>query len=223
MEDLERWSAVDHYISETLIEPDDALDATLAASAQAELPRIQVSPNQGKFLQLLARACGARTILEVGTLAGYSTIWLARALPRGGRLVTLELEPKHAEIARANIERAGLSGVVDIRVGPAQISLDGLLARSEGPFDFTFIDADGPGAAGYFSSSLELSHPGSVIVVDNVVRGGQVVDIAPGGPYREGIRRLNERIATEPRVSAIEIQTVGVKGHDGFALMVVNG
>jgi predicted O-methyltransferase YrrM len=221
MEDLERWSAVDRYISETLIEPDDALDATLVASAQADLPRIHVSPNQGKFLQLLAKACGARMILEVGTLAGYSTIWLARALPCGGRLVTLELEPKHAEIARANIERAGLSGVVDIRVGPAQMSLDGLLAQSEGPFDFTFIDADRPGAAGYFSSSLELSHPGSVIVVDNVVRGGKIVDAAPGDPNVEGIRRLNERIAAEPRVSAIEIQTVGVKGHDGFALMVV--
>ncbi|MGP8163546.1 MAG: O-methyltransferase [Acidimicrobiales bacterium] len=223
MRPLEQWSAVDHYISELLVESDEILDAALVASAEAALPPIQVAPNQGKFLQLLARACGARRILEIGTLGGYSTIWLARALPEGGHLVTLERELRHAEVARANLDRAGLSGVVEIRVGPAQASLAELLAQREGPFDFTFIDADRPGVTDYVSMSLELSHPGSVIVVDNVVRGGSVVESDTGDPGVEGVRRLNERMSTEPRVSATEIQTVGVKGYDGFALLLVNG
>ena len=199
------------------------MDAALATSRESGLPRIQVTPNQGKFLQLLAKACGARSILEIGTLGGYSTIWLARALAAGGRLVTLELEPRHAAVARANLDRAGLSGIVEIRVGPAQSSLDELLAQHEGPFDFVFIDADKPGAADYFSTALELSRPGSVIVIDNVVRRGRVIERETDDPATQGIRRLNERISAEPRVSAIEVQTVGVKGHDGFALVVVNG
>jgi predicted O-methyltransferase YrrM len=195
----------------------------LTASKEAGLPGIQVTPNQGKFLQLLARACGARQILEIGTLGGYSAIWLARALPEGGRLITLELVPKHAEVARANLARAGLSEVVEIRVGPAQESLAELRTQQQSSFDFTFIDADRPHVVGYFSAAVELSHPGSLIVVDNVVRRGSVLEPDTGDSDVKAIRQLNERISADRRVSAVEIQTVGVKGYDGFALMVVNG
>ena len=199
------------------------LDAALTASKEAGLPGIQVTPNQGKFLQLLARACGARQILEIGTLGGYSAIWLARALPEGGRLITLELVPKHAEVARANLARAGLSEVVEIRVGPAQESLAELRTQQQSSFDFTFVDADRPHVVGYFSAAVELSHPGSLIVVDNVVRRGSVLEPDTGDSDVKAIRQLNERISADRRVSAVEIQTVGVKGYDGFALMVVNG
>jgi predicted O-methyltransferase YrrM len=199
------------------------LDAALAASREAGLPGIQVTPNQGKFLQLLARACGARQILEVGTLGGYSAIWLARALPEGGRLVTLELVPRHAEVARANLARAGLSEVVEIRVGQARESLAKLRTQKRSPFDFTFIDADRPHVVDYFSAAVELSRPGSLIVVDNVVRRGSVLEPDTGDSDVQAIRQLNERVSADRRVSAVEIQTVGVKGHDGFALMVVNG
>jgi predicted O-methyltransferase YrrM len=218
----ERWTAVDDYITDLLVPPDPALDGALADSAAAGLPAIQVTPNLGKLLHLLARIQGARKVLEIGTLGGYSAIWLARALPPGGRLVTLESDPKHAEIARANIARAGLSGMVEIRVGRALETLPGLKAEGVGPFDFFFIDADKQSNPEYFGWAVELSRVGSLIVIDNVVRNGAVIDTANVDPAVEGIRRLNRMLAAEPRVSATEVQTVGSKGYDGFALAVVN-
>jgi predicted O-methyltransferase YrrM len=217
----ENWTAVDHYITDLLVAPDPALDAALAASLAAGLPAINVAPNQGKLLQLLARIHGARSILEIGTLGGYSTIWLARALPAGGRLVTLEAEPTHAEVARANLARAGLGDVVELRVGRAQDTLPRLAAEGRGPFDFIFIDADKASLAEYFAWALRLTRRGGVIVVDNVVRGGAVVDPASADPAVQGVRRFNEVLARERRVSATELQTVGSKGHDGFALALV--
>ena len=216
-----QWTAVDDYLADLLVQPDPALDAALQTSADAGLPAINVSPNLGKLLHLLARVHGARTILEIGTLGGYSTIWLARALPAGGRLVTLEADPKHAEVARTNIAGAGLSEVVEIRLGRALETLPQLAAEDRGPFDLIFVDADKPSNAEYFSWALKLSRPGSLIVVDNVVRNGAVVDAANGDPSVQGVRRLNEAIAAEPRVSATAIQTVGRKGYDGFALALV--
>jgi predicted O-methyltransferase YrrM len=215
------WSAVDDYLTDQLVRPDPALTAALESSEAAGLPPINVTPNQGKLLQVLARALGARRILEIGTLGGYSTIWLARALPAGGRLVTLELEPKHAEVARANLARAGLDGVAQVRVGPALESLPGLAAEGLAPFDLIFIDADKPSNPDYFSWALRLSRPGSLIVVDNVVRAGAVADPASEDPAVRGVRRLNELLASEPRVSATAIQTVGDKGHDGLAFALV--
>jgi predicted O-methyltransferase YrrM len=217
----EQWTAVDSYISDKLVPSDAALDGALAASAAADLPRINVSPAQGKLLHLLARAQGARNILEVGTLGGYSTIWLGRALPPGGRLITLEIEPKHAEVARANLTRAGLADVVEVRLGRAIDSLAQLGAERRGPFDFIFIDADKPGNPDYFRWALQLSRRGSVIVVDNVVRAGGVVDADSPDPRIQGVRQLNDLIAAEPRVSATAIQTVGSKGYDGFVLALV--
>jgi predicted O-methyltransferase YrrM len=217
----EQWSAVDGFITGLLVPPDPVLDAALAASAAAGLPAISVSPSQGKFLHLLTRACGARSILEIGTLAGYSTIWLARALPEGGRLVTLESEPAHAEVARANIARAGLGGVVELRLGRALDTLPGLAAEGVGPFDLVFIDADKPSTAEYFDWALRLTRRGSLIVVDNVVRDGAVVDEQSEDEVVQGVRRFYQRLAAEPRVSATAIQTVGSKGYDGFALAVV--
>jgi predicted O-methyltransferase YrrM len=208
-----------HY--RPFLQPDPALDAALDASVAAGLPAINVSPNQGKLLQLLARMLGARTILEVGTLGGYSTIWLARALPADGRLVTLESDPKHAEVARANIARAGLSGIVDLRVGLAIETLPKLAAEGIGPFDLIFIDADKVSTADYFAWALRLSRRGSLIIVDNVVRKGAVVDAASEDAKVQGIRRFNDVLAAEPRVSATVIQTVGVKGYDGFAIALV--
>ena len=215
------WVEVDRYIADHLIAPDPSLDAALEASAAAGLPSINVTPNQGKFLHLLARIQGARSILEIGTLGGYSTIWLARALPEGGRLVTLESDPKHADIARANFRRAGLSGVIDLRVGRAAETLPALAAEKLGPFDLIFIDADKAGIPEYFSQSLGLSRPGTVIIVDNVVRNGAVVDAASTDPSVLGVRRFNAMLASERRVSATTIQTVGSKGYDGFTLAVV--
>jgi predicted O-methyltransferase YrrM len=213
----ELWARVDDYITDVLVPSDAALDGALQRAAAAGLPAINVAPNQGKLLQLLAQIQGAKRILEVGTLGGYSTIWLARALPEDGQLVTLEIDPHHAEVARESIVAAGLADRVDVRVGPA---LD-TLADLEGPFDFSFIDADKEHNADYFMEALRLSQPGSVIVVDNVIRAGAVLDGSGDDPAVQGTRRLNELMAAELRVSVTEVQTVGSKGHDGFALALV--
>jgi predicted O-methyltransferase YrrM len=218
---LELWTAVDQYVSNLLAPPDPALEATLQASAQAGLPQIQVSANQGKLLQLLARIRGARAILEIGTLGGYSTLWLARALPAGGHLVTLEADPKHAQVAQANIARVGLQGIVELLLGPAQETLARLAAEKRGPFDFIFIDADKAGTPCYFAWALKLSRVGSVIVADNVVRKGALLDASSSDPGVQGMRRFLELVAAEPRVSATTIQTVGCKGYDGFTLALV--
>jgi len=201
---------------------DPALEAALKTSADAGLPSISVSPNQGRLLHLLARLQGARKILEIGTLGGYSAIWLARALPEDGRLVTLEAVAKHARVAEANIANAGLAEVVEVRVGAALETLPKLAEDGHGPFDLTFIDADKENVPEYFRWALELSHPGSVVIVDNVVRGGAVSDAAATDPDVRGIRRFIELLAAEPRVSATAVQTVGVKGWDGFAIARIN-
>ena len=217
----EQWTAVDRYITDLLVPPDPVLDAALQACAAAGLPPHNVSPNQGKLLQLLARVQGARTILEIGTLGAYSTIWLARALPADGSLVTLEADPKHAEVARANIARAGLADVVELRLGRALSTLPQLAAEGRGPFDLIFIDADKPSNPDYFAWALKLSRRGSLIVADNVVRNGAVVDAKSGDPSVQGVRRFNELLAESPQVSATAIQTVGSKGYDGFAIAIV--
>jgi predicted O-methyltransferase YrrM len=198
------------------------LDAVVESSAAAGLPAIAVSPSQGKLLYLLAQIQGARKVLEIGTLAGYSTIWLARALPPGGRVVTLEFDPKHAKIATTNIAQAGLSDTVEVRVGPALASLPQIVAEGLGPFDLIFIDADKENNVPYFKWALQLSRPGTVILVDNVVRDGAVVDPKNQEPTILGIRRLNDLLAAEPRVSATAVQNVGSKGYDGFILARVN-
>jgi predicted O-methyltransferase YrrM len=218
---MESWTSVDRYITDLLVGNDPVLESTLDASAAAGLPAINVAPNQGKLLMLLARLAGARLVLEIGTLGGYSTIWLARALSADGRIITLEAEPKHAEVARANVERAGLSARVDIRVGAALETLPRLVAEHAGPFDFVFIDADKPNTPSYFEWALKLSRRGSAIVVDNVVRKGGLADAASTDPNVRGMRQLMETLAAEPRVDATAIQTVGTKGYDGFALAVV--
>jgi predicted O-methyltransferase YrrM len=217
----EVWTSVDQYINGLLVRSDPVLDAAIEASTAAGLPSIQVSPPQGKLLYLLARLQGARNILEIGTLGGYSTIWMARALPPGGRLLTLEADPKHAEVARGNFARAGLTDVVELRLGQALETLPQIAAEGRGPFDLIFIDADKSTMAEYFDWSLKLARPGSVIIADNVIRKGAVVDTASADPDIQGVRRFNERLAAESRVSATEIQTVGSKGYDGFALAVV--
>lgn len=217
----EQWTAVDRYITDLLVLPDAALESALQASTAAGLPAINVAPNQGKLLQLLAQAQGARTILEIGTLGGYSTIWLARALPAGGRLVTLEFDPQHAEVARANIARAGLTELVELRVGPALETLPKLAAEGCGPFDFIFIDADKENYPGYFGWALKLSRRGTLIIADNIVRKGAVIDADSDDPKVQAVRRFNELVAAEPRVSATAIQTVGSKGYDGFTLALV--
>jgi predicted O-methyltransferase YrrM len=224
----ERWTAVDRYITDHLVPADPALEAALQDSDAAGLPAIAVTPNQGKLLELLARVQGARTILELGTLGGYSTIWLARALPPGGRLITLEADPRFAEVARANIARAGFTEVVEMRVGAALQTLPQLAAEGAGPFDLIFIDADKDNYPGYFEWSLKLSTPGTLIIGDNVVRDGAILDPdaydpTHGNDVIKGVRRFYELVAAEPRVSATAIQTVGAKGHDGFALMIVDG
>jgi predicted O-methyltransferase YrrM len=215
------WLAVDRYLTDLLVGDDPALDAALAANAAAGLPAIDVSPNQGKLLQLIAELSGARTILELGTLGGYSTIWLARALAPDGCVVTLELDARYADVAHANIVRAGLADRVELRVGPALDGLAQLAAEGRGPFDLIFIDADKQTTPEYFTWALELSRPGTVIVVDNVVRDGAVIDTASADPGVRGMRRFLEQLAAEPRVRATAIQTVGSKGHDGFALALV--
>jgi len=215
----ETWTAVDEYLNRVIVKSDSALTGAVEASRDAGLPDIAVSAAQGKLLNLMARMMGARRILEIGTLGGYSAIWLARALAPEGRLVTLEFSAKHAQVALANLARAGLSNVVEVRVGPA---LD-LLPSLSGSFDFFFIDADKEAYPEYFTACLRLSRPGSVLVFDNVVREGRIVDAETSSAYIRAMRQLYESIATESRVSATAIQTVGVKGHDGFCVAVVNG
>jgi predicted O-methyltransferase YrrM len=217
--DHDRWTAVDRYLAERLLEPDPGLDAALAASAAAGLPAHGVSPTQGRLLELLARIQGARTILELGTLGAYSTISLVRALGPDGRLVTLELDAAYAEVARANLARAGVADVVEVRVGPARETLAALAAEGHDPFDLVFIDADKAGNAEYLAGALELSRPGTLIVADNVIRGGAVLDGEDESVV--GVRRFFDLIAAEPRLRATAIQTVGEKGYDGFALAVV--
>jgi predicted O-methyltransferase YrrM len=204
-----------------LVPPDAALDAAVRESRGAGLPSINVTPNQGKLLNLLARLQGARSVLEIGTLGGYSAIWLGRALPADGHLITLEIEPKHAEVARANIARAGLADAVEVRLGRALDTLPRLAAEGRGPFDLVFIDADKQSTADYFIWALKLSRHGSLIIVDNVVRGGEVIDASSKDPNVQGVRRFNELLAVEPRVIATEIQIVGSKGYDGFAFALV--
>jgi len=217
----EIWTTVDNYVSEMLVPPDKALDQALEASADSGLPAIAVAPNQGKFLMLLAHSIKARNILEIGTLGGYSTIWLARALPKGGRVVTLEAVARHAEVARANFKRAGLADVIDLRLGKALDTLPRLAAEKPDPFDFIFIDADKENIPEYFTWSLKLARPGSMIIVDNVIRDGEVVNARSKDPSVKGVRRFNEMLKSETRVSATSIQTVGVKGYDGFTLALV--
>lgn len=218
----ETWNAVDSYLTDTLVKSDAALEAALRDSEAAGLPAISVSPPHGKFLNLLARVQGARNILEIGTLGGYSAIWLARALPPGGgRLITLEVDPQHAKVARANLARAGFANIVQVRLGRAIDTLPELEHEGAGPFDLVFIDADKPSNPEYFAWALKLSRRGTVIVVDNVVRSGAVADAASDDAAVQGVRRLNAMMALEPRISATAIQTVGVKGYDGFAVALV--
>jgi predicted O-methyltransferase YrrM len=219
--DQELWSAADGYIVDLLLPADEALDGALAASAAAGLPAISVAPNQGKLLTLLARMQGARRILEIGTLGGYSTIWLARGLAPGGRLISLEAEPKHAEVARANLARAGLADRVEVQVGAGVESLARMVSGGAEPFDLIFIDADKESYAEYLEWAVRLSRLGTVIIADNVVRKGAVADPASEDPRVQGIRRFYERLAAEPCLTATAIQTVGSKGYDGFAIALV--
>ncbi|MEV4683265.1 O-methyltransferase [Streptomyces kurssanovii] len=213
----DQWQAVDGYISDLLVTEDEALTEALAASGAAGLPAINVAPNQGKLLHLLAVTQGARTVLEIGTLGGYSTIWLARALPEDGRLISLEYDPAHAEVARANIARAGLAKIAEVRTGPALDTLPRIAAEpGAGPFDLVFIDADKRNNARYVEWALRLTHPGSLIIVDNVVRGGGVVDTTSEDPSILGTREMFDLVAREPRLDATALQTVGVKGYDGL-------
>jgi predicted O-methyltransferase YrrM len=219
--DAELWTAVDDHLTTTLLGPDPDLDAALADSTAAGLPAINVAPNQGKLLSLLVRIAGARRVLEVGTLGGYSTIWLARALPAAGTLVTLELEEHNATVARANLERAGLGDRVEVRVGPAADTLAAMVAEGTEPFDLVFLDADKGGYPTYLERSLDLSHPGTVIVADNVVRGGAVIDPDTTDANALGVQRFLAAAGADPRIDGTAVQTVGTKGHDGFALLVV--
>jgi predicted O-methyltransferase YrrM len=216
-----KWTEVDDYIATLLIPPDAALEGALKASDEAGLPSINVSANQGKLLMLFARMLNARNILEIGTLGGYSTIWMARGLAQGGRLITLEYEPRHAEVAMANLARAGLSDRVEIRVGRAGDTLPKLVEEGRGPFDLIFIDADKQGYTEYLEWSMKLSRRGTVIVADNVVRNGAITDSASTDEMVQGIRRFNRALAAEKRISATEIQTVGSKGYDGLAIVTV--
>lgn len=214
------WTRVDDYIADRLIPPQPALAAALAANAAAGLPAQDVAPNQGRLLHILARIVGARRILEIGTLGGYSTIWLATALPADGTLVTLEADPAHAAVARANIAAANLDAIIDLRVGPALDTLPGLAGGA--PFDVVFIDADKPSNPDYLAWALRLSRPGTVIVGDNVVRDGAVTDPDDPDPRVRGVRRFFDRVGAEPRLTATALQTVGAKGWDGFAIALVN-
>jgi predicted O-methyltransferase YrrM len=219
----EVWTAVDNYFADTIVPSDDVLDAALAHSADAGLPSIQVAANQGKLLSILARMIGARSILEIGTLGGYSTIWLARTLPPGGTMITLEFSPKHAEVARANLARAGLSEMVEVRVGPAADSLSQLATEGRLPFDLVFIDADKINNSVYFEWALKLTRLGSLIICDNVVRNGAVVNADSDDESVRGVRQFMSAVAAEPRVTATAVQTVGSKGYDGLAIALVTG
>lgn len=216
------WTQVDSYLEEHLAQPDAALDAALRASEEAQLPSIQVTPLQGKFLHLLARAVRAKNVLEIGTLGGYSSIWLGRAVAPKGHVTTLELDPRHIEVARKNLSRAGLDSVVEVVPGPALESLARLSAEQAGPFDLVFIDADKPPTADYLRWAKKLSHPGTVIVVDNVVREGAVADPKDPDPRVQGIRRFVKELSEDTDLSATVLQTVSEKKHDGFALIVVD-
>jgi predicted O-methyltransferase YrrM len=219
----ETWRAVDDYIAGHLVDDDTALEAALKESAKAGLPAINVAPNQGKLLMLLARAIGARKILEIGTLGGYSTIWLARALPPDGKLITLEADAGYAKIARANIARAGLADKVEVRVGPALETLPELAAEEAGPFDLIFIDADKPSTPDYFRWAVTLARRGSLIVVDNVVREGAVLNSKTKNAHVRGLREFYAVAAKDKRVTGTALQTVGSKGHDGLAILLVTG
>jgi predicted O-methyltransferase YrrM len=219
--DSDRWAAVDRYLTETLLPADASLAAALAASDAAGLPSIQVTAAQGRLLELLARMLGARAILEIGTLGGYSTIWMARGLAPGGRVITLEVDPKHARVARQNFANAGVASAIELREGAALDLLPVLETERAGPFDLIFVDADKPSLPDYFIWSLRLSRPGTLILVDNVVREGEVANAASEDAAVQGVRRMNELIAAEPRVSATTIQTVGAKGYDGICFILV--
>ena len=216
------WSAVDQYVADTLLKSDDALESAVKASDEAGLPSIQVSAPQGKFMYLLAKVHGARRILEIGTLGGYSTIWLARALPAGGMLVTMEIDPRHAEVAKANVDRAGVGDKVQVLVGNARDLLPDLERRNDVPFDLTFIDADKASIPFYFESAHRMSRPGSLILVDNVVREGAVIQADSEDASVQGVRRLNEMLSANSSIEATVLQTVGVKGYDGLAIALVN-
>lgn len=218
-----RWTEVDRYFDDLFVPFDPVLDAVLEASADAGLPPHQVSPTQGKLLAILVQSIRARNVLEIGTLGGYSTIWMARALPEGGKLVTLEADVERAEVARANIALADLTGVVEIRVGRALDTLPALQEENAGPFDLVFIDADKPNNGPYLDWALKLTRPGSIIIADNVVRDGKVIDADSDDPNVQGIRRFHELLAAESRVTATAIQTIGSKGYDGFAIALVLG
>lgn len=228
MDDTDRklWAAVDGYVVEKLLASDPPLDWVIEASLEAGLPQINVAPNQGKLLHLLVRLMGARRILEIGTLGGYSTIWMAQALPEDGRLLSLEVAPRHAQVARANIERAGVQERAEVRIGAALETLTKLVEDGEAPFDLVFIDADKENIREYFEGALKLSRPGTLIIVDNVVRNGAVIDASSQDSGVAGVRRFNqllEALAREKRVTATTIQTVGSKGYDGLTLAVVAG
>lgn len=216
-----QWTAVDRYFAELFLDSDPVLDAALQDSSAAGLPAIHVSPNQGRLLAILAQAVGARSILEIGTLGGYSTIWLARALPPGGTLISLEANPGHAAVARANIARAGLADAVEARLGCALDTLAELATDARAPFDLVFIDADKPTYAAYFDWALKLTRRGSLIIADNVVRRGAVVDAESSDPNVQGVRQFNAAVAAEPRVIATGLQTVGSKGYDGLTIALV--
>ena len=220
--DQKTWSAVDRFFADRLMKPEELLDEVLAANEAAGLPPIDVSPLQGKLLHLIARAAGARSILEIGTLGGFSTIWLARAVGEGGKVISLEYQPRYAEVARANVARAGLGDRVDIRVGAALERLPEIEAEGGGPFDLVFIDADKVNQHNYVDWALRLSRPGTVIIGDNVVRDGEILDPANQDPPVVGIRKSLDRLGTDPRLSATAIQTVGAKGWDGFSMAVVD-
>lgn len=220
--DTSIFSSVDNYISNLLLAPDPILADTEAAIEASGIPLISVSPNQGKFLHILARLCQAKKILEIGTLGGYSTIWMARALPKDGKLVTLEIDPTHAAVAQKNIDRAGLQKLVDIRIGKAIDLLPLLQNAGEGPFDMIFIDADKPPYAEYFQWALTLSRPGTLIITDNVIREGKVLDPNHTDPMVAGAHRFNQALANSKAVTATIIQTVGSKEHDGMAIAIVN-
>lgn len=216
-----QWAVVDDYLTDLFVPADASLNQALRVSQAAGLPSIQVSPLQGKLLHLLAKSIAARRILEIGTLGGYSTIWLARALPPEGVLITLELDPKHAAVARENLAGAGVSERVEIHLGQALDSLARLVEENQPSFDLIFIDADKPNYPAYFDWSLKLSHPGTLIVADNIIRKGRIIEAQSEDANVQGMRRFLERVAAEPRVTVTALQTVGSKGYDGFALILV--